>query len=380
MREGYSVEHEEPEERKPRTDLLFLDLDELVRNRGEMESRASNFNWREELPVLFDERAAELVSPRFDAMVERLAAETKIVDEIDDTVHKENLTANPGERDFPVTVEFGLAKTRDEDSLERGNYSDESKTIEIMKDEPDKVQLWAELAYSGVPEVVRTLDHELIHYWQREGRSNIDKLKSFISDLPARLYSSMAGLAFAAAKKIEEAGGGAISASAAGLVKRRARRLSYLSMFSRVSHGDKGRPQKLQEEIVAQKAGRVFDKKMNTTHSVIQNLVGSYGYGSPADLDRIIVTSQVVDRLRSLGFNHKDIAFKLARTKYDPKGASYPELEAQIEQLAAENGLTVHDLDTMTDIMRIGYEAENAKAMLIAQEEVAALRTEVESL
>ena len=92
----------------------------------------------------------------------------------------------------------------------------------------------------------------------------------------------------------------------------------------------------------------------------------NYGFVGKGDLDKIIVVSQAVNRLRALGLADKEIAQAMARAAYDEKMTSFPSIDADISELAKEQGMDIYDVDYKVDLMRIENDVEQLKASKIA--------------
>lgn len=369
------------DQRVSRRDLLSSDLAKLVQKDAKLASQVGEFDTIKTFDQLV-ELQPEKLNQGFALMVERVAAETNIIQEIQDTVGKENILRNPGERSFPVTVEFGLgdkswnAADSQKSIKTEGGYSSKENKILMSEEEPSKRRLWFMMTYAGMPHIVRTLDHELNHYWVSAGKKTDPKIRSkirnFVETIPARFFGMACGQALALTTKILNYDDKTSHNLRMRLVDAGFKIIGKLTN----SFGKALKAPRLEGEIIAQKAGRVFDKRENTTSSLVKTLVDSYGYNSASDIDRIIITSQVCDRLKALGFNHKDIAIKITQARYDKRTVSFPSLEKEIQEMAFKEGLTVNDLDTITDIARVESEIENHKAAIIAREELESLGSE----
>lgn len=383
MEEIYNPELEKYA-RKENPLLPLEDVSLLVKERNRLRREAKKDFSLEDYEALY-EAPPELVSPRFDNMVERLARETRLVGELEDTISKDNLLRNKDERIFPVEVTFGkeeelnlTEEEKEKKTVIHGDFDPKELKIRIAEPEPSKKNLWFELTYHGIPPVLKTLDHELTHYWYERGkrqRSERNVLKAKIEGFLENLKLGFYARTFKEAAKM--------SKSWRRIVSKRPtlERLPDIPLKFALTSGrlykkalkEKGEeevPSNIIDETVAQKAERVFEKKANRTLALIETLTKAYGYESPEDVDLIVVTSQVVDRLKALDFSDKEIATKLAQAKYERKAVSFPELEKGIEALARSRGVTVEDLDTQADVRRLKYETENYKAQIIAQEEL----------
>lgn len=423
----FNPESQRPLPNTARTEVLNTDVDKLVAQKAELEKSLKDFDQAQASEIL--ERAPEvLLSQRFDTMVKRLAAETNIIAEIEDTVQKENLLRNPDAKTFAVPVEFGLEEKEKLKSKygEAGHFDPVENKIQISENDPTKKQLWVLLTQSGMPEVVRVLDHELIHYWEHKSLPPLEKVnrtikenkatraiskqwsrasfrfQRFIDNLPSKIYDSASALAFKASNKLENLSYQILRETDDNteLGKKARFKVNVLTWFANISwsldsafsrlsqkheshlHSKEvkqeekfkkklqGRDEYLVGEVVAQKTGRVFDESENRNTALIESLVGVYHYKQVEDIDKIAVTSLVVDRLLALGLSHKDITIRLMKAKYDSKTSSYLDLEHEIEQTALNQGLTVNDLDSISDILRIKTHIENLRAAQIAQEEL----------
>jgi hypothetical protein len=189
MRENRGIEEAQLHDRVARKDILDSDPSKLAHERAVLAAKIKEFNQNEAKEIL-DYLPEELVNTKFQAMVHRVSTETKIVSEIEDTIKLDNLLKNPEDRLFAVPVEFGLGKS---DPVFRhggadGLYDSINNKIKISEDIPTRKELWSMMIQSGTPEIIRILDHELIHYWEHVGmplgEKVIDKFKRQKSTTP----------------------------------------------------------------------------------------------------------------------------------------------------------------------------------------------------
>ena len=324
------------------------------------------------------------ILPRFQEMIERVFDETPALKELDDTIGKDNILRSFADAEFPTSVLFGSEdELKQEEARLRGgktqgailgDYNNETEQIRIKDEIPNPKNVWSELSWAEMPTAMKTLDHELVHHWYNKKRKQeladdivIQTLRVFESMAQEKLYTSalsLARYAYSLAKKLPP---GLISWEMRKLILNyNAKLRTQLQELYLKSH-----EKRLFSEVVAQKAGRIHDKSANTTTSLLDTLISTYGYRDSRDIDRIIVASQSIDRLRALRLSDREIAEIFAGAEYDSKTISIPVVEKRIEELAAQNGMTAEDLDMEVDLGRVRREGNMYQAARIAQEELA---------
>ncbi|MFH1188193.1 MAG: hypothetical protein V1688_05060 [bacterium] len=315
---------------------------------------------------LISKMPREEVKPHYDKMLNRIFNETPALEEIEDTIGKDNLIRGIAQGEFPTEIEFNKGEElnsgqEDDKKLEYdGIYNPKTNKIKIGEEAPTEAEIWRELVLGWLPDVVKALDHEIIHYRYKNNISLLTKIKKKLNDFNYHITEKLYWGVFSMDAKDN-------------FLKRislfKEKMLEYYgNLLDEYLVELKSR--KIKTETLAQKGDRVFKKEDYKTTSVIKDLVESYGYNKPEHIDQIIITSQAIDRLRALGMPDSDMAQELANAKYDSKSVSFPKIDKKIEQIAKKKGLEIEDVDTEVDLMRVKGEINMLKAAKIAQEEL----------
>lgn len=205
-----------------------------------------------------------------------------------------------------------------------------------------------------------------------------NRIKSFVYDLESRMYQGVFKLSLEAVSTILEKKFHDTHSPKELLEKFKVFFSTYSNFFAEINARAylakaKTLPKnddQLLSEVLAQKAGRVYEKQENTTVSLIDILKGAYGLEKPEDIDKVILTSQLIDRLRVLGKGDNEIAKLLSEHAFDKDTLTFGKLDQEVERMAQEQGMDLDDVDTQIDIMRLRKHNENLKAAIIAQDEL----------
>jgi len=337
--------------------------------------------------MIFQSKTEEL-TPKFRDMTERIFNETAAFKEIEDTVGKDNILRGFSYPEFPTKVEFNKASELDPKNL--GSYNLQTEKIKIKNQVPDQAELWSYLTYGFMPEVVRTIDHELTHFWYHQEKK---KPKSFLEKLTKRIeifkdiikektfwgVAELTKHAFKLAEKLPSSMSGevAIWLGSQNIDINRNSIKFYEKKMRKLR--DDGMDDGMIDEVLAQKADEVHNKEKYKTTSIIKTLVECYGYNKPTDIDKIILASKAIDSFRALGFSDREIVKEFSGVSYDSESVSFPLIEKKLQDLLEEKGISENDLDYQVDLMRIEKEIHMLEAADIAQEELKNFAKEKES-
>lgn len=359
------------------------EADRLIADRNNLFQKLESFWQRDtrDLRVLVESPAEEIDSS-FNEIVNRIDTETSIIREIEDTIGKDNILHGLEKGTYPTQVQFGQTPVAREGEKTLGSYIDSSEKISITEQPPEKWQLWLQMLGNGTPEIVKTLDHEIVHHWYKKSRDQAPPtLRQITGEVKGFLEEKFYSALFFVAKKTAE-----------HIFKLKNINPEFESMAFKLASEAcdwnlrrklKGvmkeedvvsRRSRLMSEMVAQKAGQGLRWDKVPTSSLVKILTEGYGFTRPSDIDQIISASQMIDRMRVLGFNDKQIAEVMARTEYDAKTASFPVAESKIGEELQRRGKSWEEIDTLVDLKRIEYQRQNLKAAIIAQEELDKLR------
>lgn len=345
-------------------------VDKLVAEKVRLQKKVGRYVDRDKIWTRFINTPAKEFDTRYERMVERIASETKTIGAIEDTVRKDNLISGLAEGVYPVPVEFGQEARMNSASISEGKtlgeYHNIEHKIKIAEDAPDKFGLWIHMTHTGIPEIVRTLDHEIIHYWSQTFRekktTGKDIFKMFSDAFEAKLYNEVAQLAFIAAKKAHKLSEFSLRfVSITGFFMDKYRK--YMAKEEKKWQAQE--EQKMLGEIVSQKAGQ-----HHRTKPLLRILAEFYGFKKPEETDEIIIASQTIDRLKALALTDQQVAYLFANAKFDRASLSFPEIQKIINGEVKRQEMTLEDLDTKVDIKHLEDQVENLKAAVIAGEEL----------
>ena len=378
MRRGLETPPEESMEK-------FTEADALTRQRTTLKKEIGlqfeNPEFIENAKIL-NEATEERLKFRYVEMIRDMFSQTKALDEIHDTVGKNNLIFWGLAKKFPTTINFNATeyfeKKYGKEIGVLGTFSVASKEINLPDKKISIKDIWKCLLFHArLPEQISTLDHELTHYWYNEGRINSQNSEQNTITLKQAVIKNLINnsLFWETVR---------ISGIIAKVIDEKITRQSITSLrfynylISEViknkpffksllqSHLVGSREQDLANEVIATKAGDTAEGQTQTTIDLIEHLKTNYGFVGKGDLDKIIVVSQAVNRLRALGLADKEIAQAMARAAYDEKMTSFPSIDADISELAKEQGMDIYDVDYKVDLMRIENDVEQLKASKIA--------------
>ena len=373
-------------------DALKNEIDCYAGEKGEMDR-----DWK-----IISEMTEEEISPYFQKMLGRVYAETPALREIEDSIGKDNLMSNLGQGKFATRVQFEknteLGKPFYANYAKyqvMGRYFHNTKEIFLKDKAPNQKEIWACLLYRRLPPVLESLDHEINHYWfyrEREkhntaSQPTTEKIKTGIEAMKSFIKSIYTWRPFKSIKYDKQE-------TRAEIELNEAEKLSVKMDFFRevMSPGTSYGVNKTEEilykekqkkkegliisETIAHKATNINCPRSGATVPIIEKLTSAYGFKGKGALDRMITAAQAVDRFRVLGFSDKEIAEAFGSAIYDAKSASYPSVQKKIEELAAEKGLSMEELDTEADIMRVKKDLYMYQVAKIAQEEFSRLAEE----
>ncbi len=119
--------------------------------------------------------------------------------------------------------------------------------------------------------------------------------------------------------------------------------------------------------------GRKTLENAQYRHSPMASLVTSIRHSTALRgggvVDRVIASSQAIDRLISLGFTQRQIGTFLPKIRFDRNGRS-PFLDTLIRQAAEKKGLRLEQVDLLTDARNIQKEIDLLKIAHITREVV----------
>lgn len=334
--------------------ILERDLNSYVE--GEEVGSQWYKDWVEVLKIPIKERRI-----RYDKMIKRVFAETSSLDDLKDTVLEENLLGDIANGQFPTKVIFDQSKNLNKDLPSNdfgiaGKYNIDTEEIFIGKPATLRDSVWVGLSAAEIPDEIKTLDHELVHFFHDQEVKS--KLKESV------LFKAKRKLFFSVLQFTEPILNFKIS--------RRFTEKVLDPYLKRLVRHFSNWEDKVYDEVVAQKAGTYSEKNKYTTKELISRLlIEPYGFDSEDDIDFIILASQAVDRMRALNLSDKEITEAFVGAKYDEENISIPQVDSKILELAAQRGITIDDVDYLVDKMRVTISVNMLRATKIAQEELA---------
>lgn len=390
MRESFDQNQEQPATSNEQAEELIgecngqdkTEADLLVEWRDALKEQVLNYVESDQFSQdweIMDKCTPEEIAKRFGKMVNKVFTETPALRELEDTVGKTNLILGLKNPKFPTAVQFGSENELAQEALKQGDgsaalgdYNSRTGKIRIMNEIPECKEIWLDLSYGTMPKTLKTLDHELTHYWHdqeyKNKRLDIKKRSEYSKIM---MQEEIYGYIIWAAKNIADLSMRLQRYSIPNkiyswIIKKRSEFLEQMRDINARTKEDR-----LYNEIAAQKAGRAHSRESYKTTSLLNALISLYGYDDKSDIDRIILASQAIDRLRALGLPDREITQLFVGARYDPELISIPSVENKIEELAERRGLTLDDLDTMVDLMRVEKEGHMYEAAIIAQAEMA---------
>lgn len=349
-------------EEKTEADLLVERRDSLKES---VEEYITDGRFSQDWGIVLECPKEEIAS-RFREMVGRIFEETPVLKEIEDTIGKENiLNGFTQSKKFPTAVQFESGSELAKKDADRGSkktatlgdYNTHTEVIRIRDKIPECEDIWRDLSWGNMPKVLRTLDHELIHHQHNKERKRKEldvREKIFLlrAMMQKTIYDNILWIAqYIAPIEIMNQ------------VQKK-----QIELYQNIRDvRDQIKERNLYDEAAAQKAGNVYNKESYKTTSLLNILVSAYGYNDKGDIDRIILASQAIDRLRALGLSDSEITQSFVEARYDPESVSIPSVDKKIEELAEQHGLILEDIDTMVDLMRVQGEGDMYEAATIAQ-------------
>lgn len=376
MKENVFFKHEvvEPEEKyRPELDVdaVLRERDILQRQKGRyprfdllerglfarMTAVGCEYQWEKgELNIKMTPPATEIFSNCLTRVVERIKQETEFQQEFDELVQIDAL------------LNFH-AYLKEKNIDNEGLYSGDNRKA-IAKYHPDAgyISLWhtkqvihsyaalRALATMGAVQDLKTIAHEEVH------RRQYDASKTLTAKDIVGLTS---GIGFSVGVLASFLHNNLITSSnLAGIMAV----LAAIAVGAYCKLEKSGREKRALEEAQAYKVDGVSTMKLvgHLKHQV-------YRLSRRGDVDRIIIASKQVDRLRALGMAHEEIGRLVKSVKWNKKKSEFDTLQTAINQLAREKDFAEEDLDTISDIQRIKRQNLYAHVQLIALEELSGL-------
>lgn len=378
-----------------------FDADKLIKRREELDEEVSRYSGSEqqarhlEFIIKIDEEQKEKqINVPFHNLIKKIIQETNALKDIEDTVSTDNLIIGLKKTFFPMLVEFGseelkrkneYAQLQNKKHTTLGTYNIVTEEIKILEEAPSKMEIWGYLTGGFLHEVIQTLDHEFLHYYFNQAREaqRREHLKKAVKEnleafFKLRLYWSALSMVEEAQNILSKFRVNSLlsfrnimsdlTTSIQKFIEKK--RTGLLSELVPKEEKSAQEQKKAFNETVAQKSAMAYWSGEYTTFSVVTKLAEAYGFNKPEQIDFIAIASQSIDRLKALGKSDREIAEMFTKAEYDTATVSIPYVEDKIKALAEEQNISLENLDTKVDLMRIQQEIDMLEASKIARDEL----------
>lgn len=390
MRENFNIENGIQEQKNLEQGKTKVDL--LLEKKKKLEEEVFNYDI-ENLDKLKNLSETELQS-HYKIMIKRIFKETPALKEIEDTVGRENLFNGFKKPKFPIEVNFDQSRRIQYELEKRGiKYEDGQKDLEsvglqieeggglLLADKaPNIKEIWEWLVNAEIEPKIDTLDHEIIHYYNEKSKKgfNLAHLKRMLNSFGYHVKSDFfwrtVEMADFINKKIVRTFSESRFVDLSKKIFEKKIKLTkkdkeIAQQYSRIE-----RQATLFNEVMAYKANQVYNSQDQGSSSIINKLAkDTYGFKKSGDIDKIIIASQAVDRMRVLGLSDKKMAGILAQTEYNEDEMNLPLVDKKINELLKKQDIDLEEVDYRVDLMRVKSRVNMLSAAKIAQEELTKL-------